>query len=982
MKPFYYQIVIYNMKFQTIFIVFILIIIVVLALQLTHINNSKEGFGFGGVFGGGVFGGGGGGMFGRGQPPANPFLIALQNLSKTSIYSQKITYVSPPPAKKTPCSESVTNDFVKLIPQGDEPLLPPNTNYTTVLRDLLYWFIGTYDLRQIWDSDQMTNCNTISDYLKNLTKDPYNVTNYKEFKNLKTALETVYPNSYNNLGARIDATRNAISSKNLSYDLIYNKTDGVGNVSKMIKFYGMQQIRIGDKNVRFIPSDGATDSLLDKFNPIAPADLPDYMMFIKNLHDATGSEIVQNDKFGQYYFDNYHDVLKQLTKNNSNLNAIRDNLTNLLSGEWINSRADTMVKKFNTHLSYMECWKTPDLAIYIELTKNINEKIGIDVNFCETYDRFSRYIMKTAFPNGDNAVDVNNKIFEKPANKSDVTLQTYSDFIDLLDSVVKDKLKNTSANKWLEDIHGMSYSLQHILTDYGLGADKMRFYSTATTTTQSFTTITEESSIINYITRAFKSLFTTTENLVNTTPRGNDISTIRGFLSNKEFSVYHDAILQLFISRNLQKYATDAKTSTWDAIMQVMIILSGSGIRVDDFVTLQTAGSNGGSLSNKYVSFGGNMVYFVTFDGVLRDVSIVHPQNMGEPTPVSTDSDLRFGNNVKVKLLNDPSANEIPLTVGIPLQPEVDNADPTTIKSRAVIDSKFCKLMDDFTNTSSDVTTWVSVLKTMASYGISNYSQFTNFLNGLAQFNVYYNTNYKEFTDQLAIFGMTDYAKYQKNYNIFIEDMIRLGYNYTDNASNVNAIIRFFKSLKYNMAKYNSISMPHILLTNINNYDNNTPKYKNRVKDIQRDVDSKFLELNIDSTVVFEQVLLICISQPTINYMGKNINSLMPSNLGNIMSFTYISEYNALKNGKYPDSPETIYAFTQDLGNALVKFSKTQKYDAYLFRLLAAMLFLFPSLMFQYIAATMLNNTTYDEIIKEGQVTYRAPVYRTINTTP
>lgn len=944
------------MKYQTLFVVIILILIVIISFEIIRPPPQKEGMGMWFKPGGLLF-----------NPPMLPPMWA------TKLAAQKPVATAPPPAPKIPCNKRLITKFKDKLSDKDQVS-------DASLNTVLYWFIGSEDLRNTWNTptDSDKDCSEISNYLNVLT-DEYNVKSFKDLLQLKNVLASMYAGSDQNIGVRIDRAYDAI--KNTQMDYIYDKssTYGLGILPSLVNTYNVKQVVFDDKKtIPFFPSNTTEDSLLKRFNTtsIPVKEFPEYMNLMHSYLNPKKTE----SEFGPVYFTKYHDLVSRITKNTNGVQQILEDFEKIANIKWLGTNVN-FYDKLTQIDNYMKCWGEDNLHQFLIKTEFIDSKVGINNNFCETHTIFSEYLKNAAF--SENETSVHN--LEKPNNDTTITLEHYHSFISILDSkgYIFDKVKD--ANTWLTGLKSLPYRISVLIQDVNLQS-----------VSQGFSTMNNET-VFDYITRNLKSLFgmSNRENFSGENPTNDELQIIQNFLpANKTFDVYHDAIEQLFVYRGLQPYATDNNKTLWAAMIESIKVMSDCGIRADNFATLQTNGSTN-AVSKKYIKFDGNNIYFVSSDGVMRSI-IQNSMPRSETTTTACSNanlnTVKLGDEVSITIRNSSastsistcSGTEIKLKMGIPLQPEVD-INPRSTTSKSVIGSPLCVLMDRFTNKDSTVRDWMDVLNTTTSYGITTYADLTEFLTGLSDFQVSYSVNYNSFVEHLANFGMTNYSTNKGNYNLFKSSMTQaLNYNYNDNASNVNNIMVFFKANGYNISRYSLISLPYLLVYALKFYDSDKAKYKNNALDIQSPVDSNFTGLGINVDDVFTQAILIGTNMGHTEVAGKLVNCVFPSNLLNILSFIYISEYKAIQSWTYPENPETIKTFMQDVGHALTKFSSDPNYRSSMntFKLLAGIAFLFPALLFEYMAYNLNNNDANDYYMSETQVTYRAPKYRTVNTMP
>ena len=960
------------MNFGNTFIILILIIIVVLTLQLIRFGQTssskgraqQEGFRFGikpPQFN---------------KPPFKPpqfnippftppkfpsFTELMKQYTKAFVIPSAVLFKLPPPPPPTPCKDSITSKFMTSIPKGEEKV---DGDYRNALLSLLYWFINPNDkrgLRANWVSTDKNACIILDSYFSVLTDaNKYNVKNYADLKKLKTAFSSAYNSSTESINVSIDEVFNAFNTLSIPITVIYDKNTetGVTDLTNVVQSLGFKNL-----SSAFYPKNATDASILQTIikdiNGININEVGTYLFVIRKLN---GDNYPQND-FGKLYVETLHPKLSQML-NFIGLTEIYETLNYLCYViNWISK--DTFPNMLDKHLKYMKCWGVKDIVAYKQFTDTINRITGIDDDFCKTKEAFVEYWKKSALspeeynktPIADSAIDYNK----------------YQNFIkDLNQNGYKFK-KGQNAASWLNGLNTIGIQNNQLMSDAKNLKSTHRTFNNAT---ESFDAM-HSNGLFAQLNRTFRKIFGLKEGATDKTDKtavgGYDQKTINRFLNSSlpifpKFSYYHDGVVQLFLWRGLENYAGPlTNTNTiWNNMIEVIKALNECGVGIDGFVELQTSRSK---LNKKVVKFPDDSHYYLDNSVIRSNI----PDNMKTSdvklieSPANINS-AGFGDSVKVQFRTGASGEVINMEtwrIGIPWQPKIDSK---TNRSQSVIGSPFIKLMDSFKGSQSQVQDWIDILKSVKTYGISNFQDLKDFINSLASFKVYYGQNYESFMEQLSIFGLNNYTNNKAIYNTFLNDMKSFNYNYWDNKELITNIIAFLVQVGYKISSY--AGLPHLLLPALKIYSQkNGSKYPNMLSDVTTTVNiAKLREITKDASLneikfAMNQAYLIASKQDSATINGKTVNSIMSNNVYNMLSFIFKSEYEILKKSDGFPMDKRV-EFIQDIGNSFYKLAltTTNLNDSKEFRRMSTTLILFPHLCFEYIQLRIsTSNGAYDD---------------------
>lgn len=145
---------------------------------------------------------------------------------------------------------------------------------------------------------------------------------------------------------------------------------------------------------------------------------------------------------------------------------------------------------------------------------------------------------------------------------------------------------------------------------------------------------------------------------------------------------------------------------------------------------------------------------------------------------------------------------------------------------------QYLELMSKFCVNTNTPQTWVKVLESMSKLNLRTYPKAESFIKTLVQFNVFYNTNFNDFIAIMKTFQLEKLKNNFDNFNLFVADMMKLGYNYTSNASQVNTIVKYLMMLEMNITQYTKGSLAQNIIMGLFSYSSKTSYYPNALNDV------------------------------------------------------------------------------------------------------------------------------------------------------
>ena len=287
-----------------------------------------------------------------------------------------------------------------------------------------------------------------------------------------------------------------------------------------------------------------------------------------------------------------------------------------------------------------------------------------------------------------------------------------------------------------------------------------------------------------------------------------------------------------------------------------------------------------------------------------------------------------------------------------------------------------CKIFDDFNGSGTPMTAdnLLKVISKLGKIGISGIEEIKKLIDTISRFGVKFSTNFTNFLDQIATFNMGNKSVNVMSIIQFVNDMINIRITY-DNKSGRAAfqnIIHYFVSVQIPLRMYYSGSpgisikistecatktipanFPSLFVNALNMYKAKSSKYDNALHDILTPAIFNADAPLCDKIIAMQQAYMLCKNVDTYGDM----QSIIIPNMILIVSFLYKEELDELasENSDYSDITKRI-SMMQDVGVAMTKYANefkenpSQKSTFDLYNSLSNVFKLFPALMFQYIS--------------------------------
>ena len=143
---------------------------------------------------------------------------------------------------------------------------------------------------------------------------------------------------------------------------------------------------------------------------------------------------------------------------------------------------------------------------------------------------------------------------------------------------------------------------------------------------------------------------------------------------------------------------------------------------------------------------------------------------------------------------------------------------------------QYLELMIAFGATTAHM--WIEVLSHMAKLNIKTYVVASEFLKILVQFKVSYTNNFSSFMEEINNFGFAKLRNNFTNFKYFINDMMRIGYNYQSHPDQVNTILAYLTKFGFDFTQYRFNSLAQLIIMSLFKYSSTTDYGKNAIRDI------------------------------------------------------------------------------------------------------------------------------------------------------
>lgn len=277
---------------------------------------------------------------------------------------------------------------------------------------------------------------------------------------------------------------------------------------------------------------------------------------------------------------------------------------------------------------------------------------------------------------------------------------------------------------------------------------------------------------------------------------------------------------------------------------------------------------------------------------------------------------------------------------------------------------EYLQLMIDFG--ANTVHMWIEVLGYMAELNIKTYDLASRFINTLVKFKVRYNDNFSMFMEKINNFGFAKLSNNFNNFELFVDNMITIGYNYKDNSNQVNTILAYLTKLGFDFTQYGSGSLAKNIIMLLFKYSSKTNYSGNALKDIlnYKRLHLNNIKLKIDRDTYEGPWLYQPIAnQATIIAKGnQSENNLIYANKQDIIPFLYEKEFKQIVE-KNQFSESEIVKIMKSVGQGMHNYAnsldkKMEGVDERIKKLnvVRVIIDMYPYTVFQFLTTEILSN--------------------------
>lgn len=223
---------------------------------------------------------------------------------------------------------------------------------------------------------------------------------------------------------------------------------------------------------------------------------------------------------------------------------------------------------------------------------------------------------------------------------------------------------------------------------------------------------------------------------------------------------------------------------------------------------------------------------------------------------------------------------------------------------------QYRELMSKFCVGTNTAQTWINVLESMSKLNLRTYPKAESFIKTLVQFNVFYTSNFNDFIAIMKTFQLEKLNNNFDNFNLFVADMMKLGYNYTSNASQVNTIVKYLMMLEMNITQYTKGSLAQNIIMGLFSYSSKTSYYPNALKDVLTYEQLNLTNIQFDGKVAAPFILRE-IAQLMNSIIQRGEDPYISPNISVIISFLSPEEFQLIAD--HAQMPTDIPSFMNSI---------------------------------------------------------------------
>lgn len=234
--------------------------------------------------------------------------------------------------------------------------------------------------------------------------------------------------------------------------------------------------------------------------------------------------------------------------------------------------------------------------------------------------------------------------------------------------------------------------------------------------------------------------------------------------------------------------------------------------------------------------------------------------------------------------------------------------------------NEYSTLMNSFDARTVDQ--WIEFLGYMEELNIKTYDKASRFIKTLVKFKVKYNGNFSMFMERINNFGFAKLSNNFDNFELFVDNMITIGYNYKDNSDQVNTILDYLTKLGFDFTQYKLGSLANNIIMLLFEYSSKTDYIGNALKDIlnYERLNLNNIELKGDTGPRLYQRIA---KQATIIAEGnQSENNLIYANKQDIIPFLYEKEFKQIVE-KNQFSESEIVIIMKSVGQGMHNYAKS-----------------------------------------------------------
>jgi hypothetical protein len=148
------------------------------------------------------------------------------------------------------------------------------------------------------------------------------------------------------------------------------------------------------------------------------------------------------------------------------------------------------------------------------------------------------------------------------------------------------------------------------------------------------------------------------------------------------------------------------------------------------------------------------------------------------------------------------------------------------------------------------------------------------------------------------------------NFDLFVSDMMKLGYNYTSNASQVNTIVKYLMMLEMNITQYAKGLLAQNIIMGLFSYSSKTSYYPNALNDVLTYEQLNLTNIQFDGKAATPDILRAIAGLMAV-IIQRGEDSFVSPNKSVIISFLFPEEFQLIAD--HAQMPTDIPSFMNSI---------------------------------------------------------------------